>query len=157
MRYSNRSLTTVSVSAFAAVCAVGTATAQTTGPGDTSKANKPELEEVIVTGIRASLASAQAIKQEATQLVDSITAEDIGRFPDANIAESLQRISGIQIQRFRGEGSSVAIRGLSDVRTELNGHDIFTANGGVGLSFDEVGPDLLSRVDVYKNPSAEKI
>ena len=155
MRYSNRSLTTVSVSAFAAVCAVGTAAAQTTASGETSKGK--ELEEVIVTGIRASLASAQAIKQEAEQLVDSITAEDIGRFPDANIAESLQRISGIQIQRNLGEGSVVAIRGLSQVRTELNGHDIFTANGGVGLSFDEVGPDLLSRVDVYKNPSAEMI
>lgn len=114
-------------------------------------------EEVVVSGIRASLASAQAIKRNAEQLVDSVTAEDIGRFPDVNLAESLQRISGIQIQRNLGEGSTVAIRGLNEVRTELNGHDIFTANGGVGLSFEEVSPDLLSRVDVYKNPSAEMI
>jgi TonB-dependent receptor len=156
MRFSNRSLTTVSVSALATVLTVGTAAAQATDPADTTK-KSDELEEVVVTGIRNSLANAQAIKRDAEQLVDSVTAEDIGKFPDANIAESLQRISGIQIQRNLGEGSIVAIRGLSQVRTELNGHDIFTANGGVGLSFDEVGPDLLSRVDVYKNPSAEMI
>jgi TonB-dependent receptor len=114
-------------------------------------------ESIVVTGIRQSLASAEAIKKNADQLVDSITAQDIGRFPDVDVAESLQRIPGIQIQRNLGEGSVVAIRGLSDIRTELDGHDIFTANGGVGLSFEEIGPDLLSRVDVYKNPSAKMI
>jgi iron complex outermembrane receptor protein len=150
----NRALTNVSAYAIATVW-VGSTAAQSPEP-----ANKPDSEpinEVIVTGIRQSLASAQAIKQNAEQIVDTITAEDIGRFPDTNIAESLQRISGIQIERNLGEGSNVAIRGLTQVRTELNGHDIFTANGGVGLSFDEVGPDLLSRVDVFKNPSAEMI
>lgn len=132
--------------------AIGGAAAQQPSPGASEV-----VEEVVVTGLRQSLASAQAIKQHAEQIVDSITAQDIGKFPDTNIAESLQRISGIQIQRNLGEGSTVAIRGLNQVRTELNGHDIFTANGGVGLAFDEVGPDLLSRVDVYKNPSAEMI
>jgi hypothetical protein len=89
MSFSNRSLTTVSVSALATVWAVGTAAAQATDPpADTSK-KSDELEEAVVTGIRASLASAQAIKQDAEQLVDSVTAEDIGKFPDANIAESL--------------------------------------------------------------------
>lgn len=116
-----------------------------------------EPDDIVVTGLRGSLASAQAIKQNSEQLVDSITAQDIGKFPDTNIAESLQRIPGIQIQRNLGEGSAVAIRGLSEVRTELNGHDIFSANGGVGLSFEDVGPDLLSRIDVYKNASAELI
>jgi TonB-dependent receptor len=141
------------------------AAAQTTQPQDSQQPPAPVGEadnaategEIVVTGLRASLASAQALKQNSEQIVDSITAQDIGRFPDVNVAESLQRISGIQIQRNLGEGSTVAIRGLSDIRTELNGHDIFTANGGVGLSFEEVGPDLLSRVDVYKNPSAEMI
>jgi iron complex outermembrane recepter protein len=155
VRFSNRALTHVSMSALATMCAVGTAAAQATDPGEAPSA--PELQEVVVTGIRHSLVNAQAIKQNSEQLVDTVTAEDIGRLPDADIAESLQRISGIQIQRNLGEGSVVAIRGLSEVRTELNGHDIFTANGGVQLSFEEVGPDLLSRVDVYKNPSAEMI
>ncbi|MDB6011433.1 MAG: TonB-dependent receptor [Gammaproteobacteria bacterium] len=161
MKLLYRSLTHASVSALATVWAVGTASAQATGQGDTTgqgdRSKADALQEVVVTGIRRSLETAEAIKQNADQLVDSVTAEDIGRFPDSDIAESLQRISGIQIQRNLGEGSTVAIRGLSDVRTELNGHDIFTANGGVGLSFEEIAPDLLSRVDVYKNPAAEMI
>ncbi|EQB12829.1 hypothetical protein RLDS_18820 [Sphingobium lactosutens DS20] len=113
--------------------------------------------DIIVTGLRQSLASAQAIKKNAEQLVDSITSQDIGRLPDTNVAEALQRISGIQIQRNRGEGSAIAIRGLTQIRTELNGRDIFSANGGRGLSFEEIGPDLLAGIDVYKNPSAELI
>ncbi|MDP1026980.1 TonB-dependent receptor [Sphingomonas sp. KR1UV-12] len=114
-------------------------------------------DDIVVTGLRQSLASAQAIKRNSEQLVDSITATDIGRLPDTNVSEALQRISGIQIQRNRGEGSAIAIRGLTQVRTELNGRDIFSANGGRGLSFEEIGPDLLAGVDVYKNPSAELI
>lgn len=113
--------------------------------------------EIVVTGLRQSLASAESIKRNAPQLVDSITAQDIGRLPDTNVAEALQRISGVQITRDLGEGSGIAIRGLTQVRTELNGRDIFSANGGRGLSFEEVGPDLLAGVDVYKNPSAEMI
>ena len=178
MKGTARILAGVSVLAIAAfgVCEQAQAQATTptqadpqvgsTTPGDAQSAQTAPAaaaaadataSDIVVTGLRQSLASAQAIKQNASQIVDSITAEDIGKFPDTNIAESLQRIPGIQIQRNLGEGSAVAIRGLSEVRTELNGHDIFTANGGVGLAFDEIGPDLLSRVDVYKNPSAEMI
>ncbi len=165
MRGTTRTLATASMLAITTAALALPAAAQTTQPQDTQQPPAPAGQadnvanesEIVVTGLRASLASAQAVKQNAEQIVDSITAQDIGRFPDVNVAESLQRISGIQIQRNLGEGSTVAIRGLSDIRTELNGHDIFTANGGVGLSFEEVGPDLLSRVDVYKNPSAEMI
>jgi TonB-dependent receptor len=158
----SRSLTGASVLALATVCMASPVFAQVvdnTAAPEATATSTPSAEDtvVVVTGLRKSLASAQAIKKNSEQLVDSITAQDIGKFPDVNIAESLQRISGIQIQRNLGEGSVIAIRGLSQVRTELNGHDIFTANGGVGLSFEEVGPDLLSRVDVYKNPSAELI
>ncbi|SFK51937.1 TonB-dependent receptor [Sphingomonas sp. NFR04] len=165
MRGTTRTLATASMLAITTAALALPAAAQTTQPQETQQPPAPAGQadnaasesEIVVTGLRASLASAQAVKQNAEQIVDSITAQDIGRFPDVNVAESLQRISGIQIQRNLGEGSTVAIRGLSDIRTELNGHDIFTANGGVGLSFEEVGPDLLSRVDVYKNPSAEMI
>lgn len=113
--------------------------------------------EIVVTGLRASLESAQNIKRNAEQFVDSITAQDIGRLPDVNVAEALQRVSGVQITRNRGEGSAIAVRGLNQVRTELNGRDIFSASGGRGLSFEEVGSELLAGVDVYKNPSAELI
>lgn len=124
---------------------------------DDNDDNADSVDEVVVTGIRASLASAQAIKQNSEQFVDSITAVDIGRLPDVNVAEALQRISGIQITRNYGEGSGIAIRGLTNVRSELNGRDIFSANGGRGLSWEEVGSDLLAGIDVYKNPSAELI
>lgn len=113
--------------------------------------------EIVVTGLRQSLESAQAIKRNADQFVDSITAQDIGRLPDINVAEALQRLSGVQITRNRGEGSAIAVRGLNQVRTELNGRDIFSASGGRGLSFEEVGSELLAGVDVYKNPSADLI
>ena len=116
-----------------------------------------QLDTVQVTGTRSSVTKAQQIKQNAEQIVDSIVAEDIGKLPDNNVAEALQRISGIQIARNYGEGSTIAIRGLTQVRTELNGRDIFTANDGRGLSFEDVSAELLGGVNVYKNPSAEMI
>ncbi len=120
-------------------------------------ASAPGGEDIVVTGVRASLRSAQAIKRNSDQIVDSIVAEDIGKLPDRNVAEALQRISGIQIQRSYGEGSSVAIRGLTQVRTEINGRDSFTASGSNGLSFEDVPSELLAGVDVYKNPAADMI
>ena len=112
---------------------------------------------IVVTGIRASLGSAQAIKRNSDQMVDSIVAVDIGKLPDVNVAESLQRISGVQITRNRGEGSAVAIRGLTQVRTEINGRDSFSATDGRALSFEDVPSELLAGIDVYKNPSARLI
>lgn len=116
-----------------------------------------DAADIVVTGVRASLSSAQALKRNSDVIVDSIVAEDIGKLPDRNVAEALQRITGIQIERSYGEGSAVAIRGLSQVRTEINGRDVFTANGGRTLSLEDVPSELLAGVDVYKNPSADLI
>jgi iron complex outermembrane recepter protein len=115
------------------------------------------VETIVVTGVRASLQTAQTIKRESTQIVDSIVADDIGKLPDRNIAEALQRITGIQVQNNKSEGSSIAIRGLTQVRTELNGRDIFTAGGVNTLNLEYVPSELLAGVDVYKNPSADMI
>jgi TonB-dependent receptor len=112
---------------------------------------------IVVTGVRASLQSAQNIKRNSSQIVDSIVAEDIGKLPDRNVAEALQRIPGIQIQRNFGEGSAAAIRGLTQVRTELNGRDIFTASNASSLTLEDVPSELLAGIDVYKNPSADMI
>ncbi len=125
-----------------------------------------DLTEVVVTGIRASLKSAQEIKENSDQIVDSITATDIGALPDRSVSEALQRIPGVTLQRtnenrdparLASEGGGVFIRGLSWVRSETNGRDIFSANSGRNLSFEDVSADLLAGVDVYKNPSAELI
>lgn len=122
--------------------------------------------DIVVTGIRASLQGAQARKQNAEQVMDSITAQDIGALPDRSVSEALQRIAGITLQRtnenrdparLSSEGGGVFIRGLSWVRSELNGRDVFSANNGRGLSFEDVSSDLLAGVDVYKNPSAELV
>lgn len=134
------------------------ALAQDAGKKTDDKEQPAEEDEgIVVTGLRASVASAQSIKVNSDQFVDSVTAIDIGALPDRNVAEALQRISGIQITRNRGEGSSIAIRGLTQVRTEVNGRDSFGASGGRALGFEDVPSELLSGVDVYKNPSAELV
>lgn len=121
---------------------------------------------VVITGKRAALISAQKIKQESDEIVDSIVADDIGKLPDRSVTEVLQRIVGVTIDRtmakndpehYSVEGSGVNIRGLTWVRSELNGRDSFSANGGRSLNFEDVPPELMAGVDVYKNPSAEQI
>jgi TonB-dependent receptor len=124
------------------------------------------VEEVVVTGQRAAIQSAQKLKQNAEQMVDSITSTDIGALPDRSVTEALQRISGVTIgrtsdprdaDRISVEGSGVQVRGLSWVRGELNGRDSFSAKAGRTLSFEDVPPELMAGVDVYKNPSADLI
>jgi len=124
------------------------------------------LEEVIVTGMRQTLESAQNIKFNSETIVDSIVADDIANLPDRSVTEALQRIPGVTIDRFisrgdpehfGGEGSGVAVRGLTQVRGEINGRDGFSANGGRSLSFEDVPPELLAGIDVYKNATADMI
>ncbi len=121
---------------------------------------------IVVTGFRASLESAQNIKRDADTLVDAITAEDIGALPDRSVAEALQRVPGVNIGRFEKtsdpdrfsvEGTGVVIRGLPFVRSELNGREIFSATGGRALNFNDVSPELLGRVEVFKNVTADMI
>lgn len=125
-----------------------------------------ELEGVQVRGIRGSIMRAQDLKRDAEQIVDSVTAEDIGALPDRSVTETLKRVSGVTVtgflarddtDHFSAEGSGVMIRGLTFVRGELNGRDVFSANGGRGINFEEIPSELMAGVDVYKNPSAEII
>lgn len=120
-------------------------------------AAEPAPEQVVVTGLRNSLVKAQDIKRNAEQVVDSIVADDIGKLPDANVAEALQRVSGVQISRNRGEGDRVQVRGLSQTQTLLNGRVIFTAGKERGLSFQDIPAELLAGADVYKTPTADQI
>lgn len=124
------------------------------------------IETVVVTGIRASLQSAQSIKQNSDQVVDSVTAVDIGALPDNSVAEALQRVPGIQITRtdqvsdplrWAGFGNGVFIRGLSWVKSLTNGEEIFGAENGRSISFADISSDLMAGVDVYKNPNAKMI
>lgn len=131
----------------------------------TYAADAAEAQEIVITGQRASVQSAQAIKKESKVIVDSIVAEDIGKLPDRSVTEALQRVPGVTVSRYTNgdaehpavEGSGVAVRGLTQVRAELNGRDIFSAATGRGLSFEDVPAELMYAVDTYKSPSADMI
>jgi TonB-dependent receptor len=139
--------------------------AQETLNGDHAPGTQQQSNVVVVSGQRAALQSAQKIKQNADEVVDSIVAEDIGKLPDRSVTEVLQRIAGVTIDRNMAgdpnrqsvEGSGVSVRGLTYVRSELNGRDAFSAGGGRSLGFADVPPELMAGVDVYKNPSAEQV
>ncbi len=113
------------------------------------------IDEVIVTGIRASLQRSMDIKRDAKGIVDGISAEDIGKFPDTNLAESLQRITGIAIERDRGEGSKITVRGFGpefNIVT-FNSRQMPT-NGGRSFDFGNIASEGISAVEVYKSGRA---
>ena len=114
------------------------------------------MAPVFVTGVRASLISAEEIKLNSPEFVDSIVAEDIGKLPDITVADALQRVPGVQVGRANGEVSSVVIRGLPNLETTLNGYEVFT---GVtrGVALQDIPAELVAGVDVYKTASPDKI
>ena len=135
------------------------------GAGDDPAAG---VEEVIVTGIRESLNRARDIKREATQFVDAIVADDIGKLPDRNVAESLARVSGVQVDRGIAEGTSVSVRGLRQNVYLFNGRQIIdpTGRGGIGLEtlgtstfglLALVPSELISRLELTKLASSDQI
>lgn len=114
------------------------------------------VEEVYVSGIRASLERAMDIKREAGGVVEAISAEDIGKFPDANLAESLQRISGVSIDRNAGEGNSVSVRGFGPNfnMVTTNGRQMPSSGAGRSFNFNDLAAELVSGVEVQKTSSA---
>lgn len=115
--------------------------------------------DIIVTGLRESLRRATDIKRNADNIVDSIVADDIGKLPDQNIAEAIQRIPGVTISRDNGEGQFITVRGLGPAfSTALyNGRILATENQGREFSFDILPAELINRVDVSKTPTAAQI
>ncbi|WP_179641037.1 TonB-dependent receptor [Sphingomonas guangdongensis] len=113
-------------------------------------------EDIVVTGLRESLRRATDIKRSAPNIVDSIVADDIGKLPDQNIAEAIQRIPGVTISRDNGEGQFITVRGLGPAfSTALyNGRVLATENQGREFSFDILPAELINRVDISKTPTA---
>ena len=118
----------------------------------TKEVKEKETEVIQVVGIRRSLSEAQDIKRSSSGIVDAISAEDIGKFPDTNIAESLQRIPGISIDRNGGEGQFVTVRGFGPgFNTVLvNGRRMASETGGREFSFDLYPAELISGAEIYK-------
>ncbi|WP_262408614.1 TonB-dependent receptor [Sphingomonas sp. JC676] len=129
---------------------------------DATQAQQDEATQagdIVVTGYRQSIEQSLSRKREANAFVDVITAEDVGKFPDKNVADSLQRVPGVIIDRDGGEGSRVSIRGLSSdlTLTELNGNFIASADSGdPSRSFNYLllPSNLIGRVEVFKSPEA---
>lgn len=132
-----------------------------------AQSNTAASETVIVTGFRNSVRSSIATKKRETDIVDSISAEDVGKFPDNNLAESLQRIPGVAIDRDGGEGKSITVRGLGPdfTRVRLNGLEAISttggkdkdggANRGRGFDFNVFASDLFNSLTVRKTIAAE--
>lgn len=138
------------VSAIALMCG-GISVAQETTT-QTEAGEERTLQTVTVTGIRGSLQQSLDIKRNSNQVVDAVSAEDVGKFPDANVAESLQRITGVAIDRSGGEGQFITVRGLGpEFNTVLlNGRTIATDNDGREFSFDVLSSDIIQRAEVFK-------
>jgi iron complex outermembrane receptor protein len=150
----------------AAISSCLAVSAQAAQPSSSTASTTSEpLEEVIVTGFRASLADALQNKRESIQIIESVSAEDIGKFPDQNVAESLQRLPGISIDRSNGQGTKARIRGLDQNVTLLNddiflsGLELYTQGEGntrEADSLEGIPSELLGGIDVYKSPNASQ-
>ena len=115
-----------------------------------------QVEELMVTGIRGSLQRSMDVKRASGGVVDAISSEDIGKFPDTNLAESLQRITGVSIDRSGGEGQLITVRGFGpEFNTVLiNGRQMATENLSRAFSFDTVASELVSGLEVHKTSTA---
>ena len=118
--------------------------------------NAENLDEIVVTGLIGSLQRNLDMKREASGVVDVITAEDIGKFPDSNVAASLQRVPGVSIQRSgtRGEPTGITVRGFGGDFNETlyDGRRISTATGGRSVDFSTVGADFVGSLEVAGLP-----
>src|SRR4051812_2435795 len=144
-----------------AVQAQGAAPAASAASG----ADKSDVQSVTVTGIRASLESSLSLKRDAHGVVDGITAEDVGKFPDTNLAESMQRISGVSIDRAANEGSKVTVRGFGPDYNMilLNGRQLPTstvlatgASTSRAFDFANLAAESISSLEVWKTAKAAK-
>jgi TonB-dependent receptor len=159
--------TSTRLGAATALLGLAIAAQAQTAPSDNAAGGPESLEEVVVTGFRASLSKALEAKQESVGAIDSIVAEDIAAFPDLNLAESLQRVPGVVIARDAGEGRQISVRGLGPqfTRVRINGVEAMSANGstdaaggtnrGRNFDFNTFASDLFNNITVRKTASAE--
>ncbi len=142
--------------AIAALAVPGAALAQDTDPAD---AADEDDGTIVVTGFRASLEAAVNKKKTAEQVVESISAEDIGKLPDASIGESIARLPGLTSQRLSGRANSISIRGLSqDFSTSLlNGREQTSTGDNRAVEYDQYPSEVISQVNVYKTPMASLV
>ncbi|MEP6886097.1 MAG: TonB-dependent receptor [Gammaproteobacteria bacterium] len=137
-----------------ALLLMGVAQAQTADK--TAAAASTDLQEITVTGIRKSIEDAVSAKKSSSSIIEEVSAEDIGKLPDASIAESIARLPGIAAQRTNGRAQTLAIRGLGPdfTVTTLNGREQASVNDNRTVEFDQYPAELISAVKVFKTPDA---
>jgi len=136
----------------------GQAAGASSPSGESSQVEaSPDAPEqaIVVTGIRGSLQQSINVKRRADSIVDVITAQDIGKLPDQNVAESLSRVTGVQISRREGDGSTFTIRGISQNRLEINGRNFIGPGNGGNAALETISPEILSSIVVVKSPTAD--
>lgn len=145
---------------------IGLSSASVYAAEEDEKAKEETIEVIEVKGQRGNLISAQNMKMNAGTVMDAISAADMGSMPDRSVLEAISRMPGVAIERFAAaddpdhfgvEGGGVVVRGLTHVRSEFNGRDTFSADSGRGLSFEDVSPELMGSVEIYKNQTADMI
>jgi iron complex outermembrane receptor protein len=119
-------------------------------------ADESTSEDIVVTGIRRSLQSAQNIRRNSDQIIDSVVAEDIGKMPDLNTAQTAARIPGVQVYRQGGEAQNVLVRGLPNFTTTYNGREIFTAETRV-VALQDFPSSNIAALEVFKTSSADLV
>ena len=125
--------------------------------GPLASASAEQLDTVLVIGTRGSLESAIEHKRDSADIVDGVVAAEIHKLSDLSVADAVQRITGVQIARDRGEASVVSVRGLVQVETTLNGRELFTAGFGRAFDYADLPSEMLAGIDVYKSSSAARI
>lgn len=145
-------LTTVSA---AALMMPGVASAQQADQVEASE-EQPGGTEIVVVGIRGSVEGAANMKRDSKQIVEAVVSEDVGKLPDNNVPEALSRVTGVQIERARGQGQSVTIRGLSEIQTTINGNQTNLGEGR-SLNLADIPAELLKSVEVYKTRTADQV
>jgi TonB-dependent receptor len=143
----------------AAAAAGGTAGAQTAPSSPAVSVADQQSEEIVVVGIRAAIESAIATKQQSDEIVEAISAEDIGKLPDTSIAESISRLPGLTSQRSDGRASDISIRGTDPqfATALLNGRQQVSTGDNRSIEYDQYPSELISAVIVYKTPDASLI
>ncbi|OOG66396.1 TonB-dependent receptor [Rhodanobacter sp. B04] len=131
-------------------------------PAAASKKPKPpvaDLSTIVVTGISSSIQSAMKLKEDSGNIVEAISAEDIGKLPDVSIADSLARLPGLATQRVDGQASAISIRGLSPdfAGTTLDGREQATIGENRGVEYDQYPAELINGAVVYKTPDASLV
>ncbi|HEV7776430.1 MAG TPA: TonB-dependent receptor [Luteibacter sp.] len=157
-------LTSYSMPGHAQAATTTAAAPADTPPSSPDQTNKPkdekkvtDLNAVTVTGQLAAIRRAQAIKQDAVNVVDSISAEETGKFPDPNVADALQRVPGVSVNRSGGESSQIAVRGFGPefVAVTVNDRKMATASGTRAFNFDVLPSEIISVAQVNKTSSAD--